>query len=298
MFESHVSRTGPLITLLGVVVLGASCFAWSRIHAFHRSYDLQGDYQWVRADSSTDPAIESDEVWQASATCQLPYFIGATLRAKAALKAFYDAAPEEISEWRDRPARPRSPRAPSNEADFQNLLRREQAELERSIAEADYESQLHAKYMEWYATASKLEDQAKQWQQRLINVADRRVTVSEAHSQNFRMVSANGIKQVGANENLEQHMLLLLELSGFSKDQLQALKARCVEVIAVKKILGQAKLWRWPVDYPASFWLGLELVFVGLFFSPISSWISAADPRSERRRQGMVAVRHIGLPKG
>ena len=107
------------------------------------------------------------------------------------------------------------------------------------------------------------------------------------------MLSANGIKQIGASENLEQHMLLLLALSGFSKDLLQALKARCVEVIPVKKILTQAKLWHWPIDYPASFWLGLELVFIGLFFSPISRWISAGDPRTKWRHVRHMAQRPI-----
>ena len=293
MFGSQVSRTGLLITLLGLVGLSASYYAWSKAHPFHALHDTQDDYRWVRADSSGDPAIESDEVWQASATCELPYFIRATLRAKAELKAFYDATPEEISEWRNRPARPRIVRASSNAADFHNLLKREQAELERSIAEAEYDSLLHVKYTEWYAIASKLEEQAKQWQQRLINVADQRVALSEAHNQNSRMLSANGIKQIGASENLEQHMLLLLGLSGFSKDLLQALKARCVEVIPVKKILTQAKLWHWPIEYPASFWLGLELVFIGLFFQPISRWISAGDPRTKWRHVRHMAQRLV-----
>ncbi|HML07025.1 MAG TPA: hypothetical protein VK430_02710 [Xanthobacteraceae bacterium] len=297
MFASRVSRTGLLITVLGLVVLYASYYVWRKSHPLHALYETQDDYRWVRADSSSDPAIESGEVWQASATCQLPYFIGATLRAKAELKAFYDAAPEEISEWRDRPARPRIPRAPSSEVDFQNLLKREQAELDRSIAEAEYDSQLHAKYMEWYAIVSKLEDQAKQWQQRLIKVADQRLTLGEADNQNFIMLSANGIKQVGASENLEQHMLSLLGLGGFSKDELQALKTRCVEVIPVKRILTQAKLWHWPISYPASFWLGLELVLIGLFFRPISRWISAGDPRAAWRHVRHTAQRLIATTR-
>jgi hypothetical protein len=275
-------RKPLLITLFGLVVLSASHYAWSKSHSL---YDTQDGYQWVRADSSSDPAIASDEIWQAAATCQRPYFIRATLRAKAELKAFYDAAPEEISAWRDRPARLQIPRVPS---DFQNLAKRQQAELERTIAEAEYDSRLHAKYMEWYAIASQLEEQAKQWQQRLINVADQTVTFSQAHNQNLKIPSVTRIKQVDANESLEQRMLLLLGLSGFSKDQLQALKARCVEVIPIKKILAQAKLWRWPIDCPASFWLGLELVFIGLCFSRISRWISAGNPPTEWRH-----VRHL-----
>jgi hypothetical protein len=280
-------RKSLLVTLLGFVVLSASYYPWSKSHSL---YDTHDGYQWVRADSSSDPAIESDEIWQAAATCQRPYFVGATLRAKAELKAFYNAAPEEISEWRNRPARLQIPLIPS---DFRNLVKREQAELERAIAEAEYDSRLHAKYMEWYTIASVLEERAEQWQQRLVKVADQRTTLSEAHNQNLGMPSANGIKKVGANESLEQRILLLLGLSGFSKDQLQVLKARCVEVIPVKKILTQAKLWRWPVECPVSFWLGLELVFIGLFFSPISRWISAGYPRTEWRHVRHMAQRLV-----
>ena len=284
MFGSQLSRTGLLVALSGLAVLGASYYAWSKTRPSHGLSGTQDDYKWVRADSSSDPAVETDEVWQTSATCQLPYFIAATMRAKAELKGFYDAAPEEIRDWHDRPARPLVPRAPANEADFQNLLRHEQADLERSIAEADYDLRLHAKYMEWYVTASKLEERAKRWQWRLSNVADRRMTLSEARRRSRGVRSSNGIQQVAVtNNHLEQDVLPLLGLDGFSKDQSQALKTRCVEIIPVKKIFTPTKLWHWPVDHLASFSLGLELLFVGLLFGPISRWISAGDMRTEWR---------------
>ncbi len=310
MFGSQLSRTGLFVASSGLALLGESYYAWSDARPFHGFYDTQGDYQWVRADFSSVSAIETDVVWQASASCQLPYFIAATLRAKARLKAFYDAAPEELRDWRDRPARAAAPRAPTDEAGFQKLLRHEQADLESSIAEADYELKLHAKYMEWYVTASKLEERAKQWEWRLSNVSDQRVTVSEARRKSLGVRSGGAIEQVGASRNLEQSMLMLLGLGGFSKNQLQALEIRCVEIVPVKKILTPSKFWRWPVDRLASFTLGLELVFVGLLFGPISRWINAGDVRTEwqqirqtvRRRvmtagirlaNGLVLVAHL-----
>ena len=174
MFRFQLPRTGPLIALSGFAVLGASYFVWAQTNAFHGSSAARDGYLWVRADSSSKPPLEVDELWQASAACQRPHFIAAALRAKAKLRAFYDAAPEEIREWRNRPSRAPTPRVPADEADFQSFSKREQAELERKLAETDYESHLHAKYMEWYVTASKLEEQAKQWEWRLNNLADRR----------------------------------------------------------------------------------------------------------------------------
>ena len=292
MFGSQLSRTGLLVALSGLAVLGASYYAWSKTGPFYGFHGTRDAYRWVRADSSSNTGIETDEVWQASATCQLPYFIAATLRAKAELNAFYDAAPEEVRDWRARPA-PVIARAPTDEAAFQNPLRREQAELERSIAEADYESRLHAKYMEWYVTASKLEEQAKQWEWRLSSVSDQRMTLGEARRKNFGLRSGNGIEQAAASANLQQYALSLLGLGGFPKDQLQALKTKCVEIIPVKKIFMPASLWRWPVDRLASFTLGLELVLVGLLFGPISRWIGAGNAVTEWRHLRQTAQRLV-----
>jgi len=292
MFGSQLSRTGLLVAFSGLAVLGASYYAWSNTRPFHGFYGTRDSYQWVPADSSSDSAIETDEVWQASATCQLPYFIAATLRAKAKLNAFYDAAPEEIRDWRARPARLIA-RAPTDEAAFQNPLRREQAELERSIAEADYESRLHAKYMEWYVTASKLEQQAKEWEWRLSSVSDQRMTLGEARRNNLGLRSGNGIGQVAATANSEQHTLSLLGLGGFPKDQLQALKTKCVEIIPVKKIFTPARLWHWPVDRLGSFTFGLELVFVGLLFGPISKWVGAGGAVTDWRHVRQTVQRLV-----
>ena len=292
MFGSQLSRTGLLVALSGLAVLGASYYAWSKTGPFYGFHGTRDAYRWVRADSSSNTGIETDEVWQASATCQLPYFIAATLRAKAELNAFYDAAPEEVRDWRARPA-PVIARAPTDEAAFQNPLRREQAELERSIAEADYELRLHAKYMEWYVTASKLEEQAKQWEWRLSSVSDQRMTLGEARRKNFGLRSGYGIEQAAASANLQQYALSLLGLGGFPKDQRQALKTKCVEIIPVKKIFMPASLWRWPVDRLASFTLGLELVLVGLLFGPISRWIGAGNAVTEWRHLRQTAQRLV-----
>ena len=280
MAESKLSRIGLLTTLLGFAVLGASLYAWAQTSPRHRLYYTEDEYKWVRANFSSAPAVETDEIWQAPATCQLPYFAKATMQAKAKVKAYNDAAPEEILAWRDRPAR-QSPRLLPD-----NLMKRKQEERERDIATKDYDAELHAKYAEWYVTVSKLQEQVRQWERRLSNVVDQKITFSEARrrSADIGIYSGNDIEQVSAKRLFEQYGLSLLGLGGFSDDQQQAIKAACVNVIPLKKIVTRTKyytqIWRWPVDHVAAFWSGLELVLVGVFFSPIARWISTGDART------------------
>jgi len=280
MAESKLSRSGLLITLLGFAVLGASLYAWAQTSPLHHLYYTEDEYKWVRADSSSAPAVETDEIWQAPATCQLPFFVRATMQAKAKLKAYNDAAPEEILAWRDRPAR-QTPRLLPDD-----LLKREQEERERDIAAKDYDAELHVKYAEWYVTVSKLEEQVQRWEWRLSNVVDQRITFSEARRRGTDIgdYSGNDIEQISARRLFEHYGLSVLGLGGFPDDQQQAIKATCVSVIPLKKIVTRTKyytqIWRWPVDHVAAFWFGLELVLVGVFFSPIARWISTGDAQT------------------
>ena len=283
-FRIALSRIGLPIALLGFGVLGISLHKWAQTSPPHRLYYTEDEYQWVRVDTSNAPAIETDELWQASATCQLPYFVKATMQAKVKLKAHNDLAPEELQVWRSfRPTL----QPPSDKTD--SVLKHGQEESERNIAEMDYDAELHAKYTEWYVTMSKLEDQVKTWEQRLSNVVDRTMTFGEARrrSADARKYISNHIEQESVKRDLERYVLVLMGLGGFSNEQEQAIKADCINVVQIKKIITTRRyyteLWRWPIDHAAMFWFGLELVFVGGFFSPIARWISSGNSPSARR---------------
>jgi hypothetical protein len=165
-------------------------------------------------------------------------------------------------------------------------LKREQEERERDIAAKDYDAELHVKYAEWYVTVSKLEEQVQRWEWRLSNVVDQRITFSEARRRGTDIgdYSGNDIEQISARRLFEHYGLSVLGLGGFPDDQQQAIKATCVSVIPLKKIVTRTKyytqIWRWPVDHVAAFWFGLELVLVGVFFSPIARWISTGDAQT------------------
>jgi hypothetical protein len=280
--RSKRSRVGVLIGLLGGAVLGVSLYAWSRAGSHHRLFYTEHDYQWVRADASRAEAVDSDEIWQATATCQLPYFVKATLQAKAKLQAYNDAVPDEIRALRERPGR----RLPAD-TPFYYFLKREQEERARNIAGTDYDAQLHAKYTEWYVTVSKLEDEVRQWEERLRGVADRSTAFSDA---------AGGDAGDRAREP-ERAALIRLGLGSFPEDQQQAIRAACVNVIPMKKIIAKThyrtEIWRWPVDHAVAFWFGVELVLLGVLFSPIATWISTGDFAAAWRHGRDAAERFI-----
>jgi hypothetical protein len=179
---------------------------------------------------------------------------------------------------------------------FYYFLKREQQERARSIAGTDYDAQLHAKYTEWYVTVSKLEERAKQWEDQLTNLAGRGDAFSET-----RLRSAD-VPAFRIDRDLDRYALSLLGLGSFPDDQQRAIKAACVKVIPVKKIVAKihyhTEIWRWPIDHVAAFWFGLELVLVGAFFGPIATWISSGDLRTAWRHVGDAAGRLVTTSRG
>src|SRR5580693_6179837 len=111
--------------------------------AGHRLAYTERDEQWVRADSSSAPALERDETWQVSAACQRPYFVEAAAQAKAKLKAYSDTAPDEVRTWRNRA--------------------QETQEGWIESAASDKDVKLHVKYQDWFVAEFSLDKQLKQW---------------------------------------------------------------------------------------------------------------------------------------
>lgn len=262
--------------------MGVSLLSWAlALHA------TEAGYTWVGADSRA-PAVETAETWQVSASCERQFFVKAVLQSKARLQAYYDLAPKEVRAWRDRPVQNESLLPAADQSGLYRLVSAEQGGLRGNVAaEMERGAALHAKYAEWFATASSLEMQANQWAQRLSNLADQRVTFSEATRKSFGAYSDPDVKRAGAKSGFEHYVLFILGLGGFSNDDEQALKANCVKIIPMKKILNDTNyfrgIWRWPVDHVAAFSLGLELVLIGALFVPIALWINTGDSQTAKQ---------------
>jgi len=284
MLRSIVLRVHLSVIVLGCAVLGVSLLIW--LQTFHATDD---GYTWVGVDASNAPAVETAEIWQVSANCQRPFFVRAVLQSKAKLKNHYDLAPEDVRAWQARSARSEGLGPSPDQKGLYGAASGEQGGRRWNVAaEMERGAKLHAQYAEWYAAASTLQTQANQWEQRLINVADQRVVLSEATRRSLKAYSSPDIEPVTARGNYERYVLFLLGLGGFPSNEEQALKASCVNVTPVKKVLSNSsylkEIWRWPFDHVVLFSFGLELVFVGFVFVPIALWIGTGDLTTLRRR--------------
>lgn len=88
MLETQPKRLGLLMMIFGIVTLGISLYMWAQSSAWKRLYYVRHQYDWVRAESSEVSAIQTDEVWNASAACIKPYLIKLRDRTKSASNIF------------------------------------------------------------------------------------------------------------------------------------------------------------------------------------------------------------------
>lgn len=287
MLRSSVSRLRFSIAVLGCAVLGASLVSWA--HAQHTAADA---HAWVGLESSSAPAVEAAEIWQTSAGCVRPFFVKAVLRSKAKLKAYYDLAPDEVRAWRNRQERRESLHPALDQKGPYRFVSAD-ADVNREVAQSEYDATLHAQYAEWFATVSKLTIQESQWERRLTNVADQKVIISDAARRGFAAYSGQEPELANAKGGFEHYVLFLLGLGGFSSDEEQAIEHNCVVVTPVKKIAQNVhywrEIWRWPIDHAVAFSMGLELILGGLFFVPIALWIRTGDFAVVKRHVGTMA---------
>jgi hypothetical protein len=208
------------------------------------------------------------------------YFVRAALRSKAMLKAYYDLAPEAVrsrlnlSSGIPRPAGPKSwYRLIKGKTDSQS---RNNSDLDR-----EYSALLHVQYAEWYANVFKLEIEASQWQQRLTDVTDRRLMFSETARKSFGTYSGRDTGALGATSGFDSQVLATLGLGGFPENEEQTLKADCVKISLLNKVLTSpnyfGEISRWPVEQTAAFALASELILLGIFLVPMMLWIGTGD---------------------
>lgn len=287
MLRISVLRIRIFFAVLGCAILSASLFDWAQ-----NLRAAEAGYAWVRVDAASGPAAETAEIWQVSASCVRPFFVNAVLQSKIALNNHYAVAPAAVRAWRTRPL---DERAENQDDGLYRLVDSRQAGSGRNSGQMERGAMLHVRYAEWYADLFKLEVQAHEWQRRLADIADQSMTVSEATRKSFGAYSGRGVENAAGPGDFDHYLVVLLGLGGFPADQEQAIRADCVKFIPVKKIFKSAnylgEIWRWPVDHAAAFSFGLELVLIGLLFSPIDLWIATGDAQAVRQHIAETVMR-------
>lgn len=285
MLRITVARIRIFFAVMGCAILGASLVDWAQTLRATAS-----GYAWVNGNSPIAPAIETAEIWRASARCMRPFFADAVLRSKARLRDYYDLVPAEVRAARTAAAGADTLHGTAQDGTYRVVSDRPAAAGSAALLERG--AMLHARYAEWYANVFKLEIEEHQWEERLSNVADQRVTVGDAARRSF--TAGRGVGRGDATADFDRNLLVLLGLGGFPTDQEQALRARCVSIVPVKKIFASAnyvrEVWRWPLDHAAVFSFGLELLFIAIFFVPIDLWLGTGETRAALRHVGEVAA--------
>ena len=274
MSRSVRSRIRLFIGALGGAVLVTSLISWA--HSLHTA---AGQYTWVRVDpSSRVPAAETAELWQVSASCVRPYFVRALFRSKAKLEAHYNAAPDEVRARLNPRAYPGQSVKP---AAWHPPEGGSQKETGRSNPYGEYVAALQVKYAEWYAALFKLEIEAGNWQQRLLDVVDQTLVLSAASRMSFAAYSRGARKLTGPQDDFDGSLLTALGLGGLSSDEQLSLKSDCLTIQPVMASFRDPNylgaLWHWPLDCLAEFSFGLELALIAIFFGPIVLWLGTGD---------------------
>jgi hypothetical protein len=182
-------------------------------------------------------------------------------------------------------------------------------ETVRSNPYSEYVAALQVKYAEWYAALFKLEIEAGNWQQRLLDVVDQTLVLSAASRASFGAYSRGARKLTGPQDDFDGTLLTALGLGGLSSDEQLSLKSDCVMIQPVMasfrgpNYLGA--LWHWPLDCLAEFSFGLELTLIAIFFGPIVLWLGTGDLKvrphlrtlAHRLRGLGASIRHFDKAK-
>lgn len=267
MLRSTVSRFRLSIVVLGCTVLGASLATCWRAT----------DSGAAAASAAENAAAAGAEIWQVSANCTRPFFVRALLRTKGELTAYYNLAPEQVSEARVRLSGETIP--PVADPTRAAGLRQRQA--------AEHNAALHVKNAEWYTHVAELEIQQSRWEQRLRNIADQKVILGEAARRSFHDYAAGVAGRAGAKGDFDHYALILLGLGGFPAAEEQAIESACVTVSPVRQATVAANafaaFWPTPIEHIAAVAFGLQLVLLGLLLIPTALWIATGDLQAAKQ---------------
>jgi hypothetical protein len=241
MFRSKRSRIGLAIALSGSLWAGVSVYLGNQVK----------DPKWVFGEPSSEPSIQTDEIWHVSGICLKKHLEKATEEVMAKLKSHNENMPNEVRAWINRPP-PRTRTPPPPDERPIDRLRREYEESKFEFGEKRYFLTLQSKYIKWFAAKANLEEDVKQRLGQLGRV------------KNEEIVGGTLRKGTHAIEDATN----LLGLAIFPDEELKAVKESCLQIIPIKTILSRhtyKNLWRLQIDHVTAFSFGAALMIFGFF---------------------------------
>jgi hypothetical protein len=292
MLKTKLARTGLIIGLLGIAILGASLFTWNQTSPSNRLYYTTHQYQWVDARLFNEPGVATDEVWNASAECLKPFYMKAVEQAKAKLRAHNDTNPTNLSrdeqrlpEFEKREQIIRATVAVSGKQG-RALTSWEIKSVSDALERNNYNGSIDP---DWFLALFKLEEGLKDWESQASKVEDKEFLLSkllDGQSKSLNPGDSFRLREALRKATNDQAKTDLaakyhLGLADFSDAESMIIRATCVYVFPMKKVAVDttyhSELGRWPVEHVAAFWLGVGLMIFGLLLSPVAKWIGSAE---------------------
>lgn len=302
----RIARLGIVIAFAGLAVLGASQFHWNQTTRSRGLLYSDNEYEWVLASASAKPALAQDEIWELPGACAKPFFLAQARVFEGKLAAHNATTPPPVvlDPPKKRPYAAIDPdfqrETEARDRSFQVSMRNMNAISEVSKVYGSYTSDEYEAMNKalqdnnlaidpvWVVTRVRLDLLIKRWKSDGANFEDKRITKSElleAVAQPSRISNLGASLSISAvrtnDEKFDVAAKHFLGLTVFTDDMAKSIRAKCLEVIPVKRVLAQTTygtdLERWPIERPGSFWTGIGLAIFGLLLGPIVFWIRSAE---------------------
>jgi hypothetical protein len=303
---TRIARIGIVIAFAGLAVLGASLFHWNQTTLSRGLLYSDNHYEWTIASASSKPALAEDEIWDLPAACVKPFYFAQARDFESKLAAHNATKPPAVvlDPPKKKPLFAIDPdlQRQSEESNrrFQVATRNLDAISQVAKLYGLYDTQEYEAMNKaldennlavdpvWVATRVRLNLLIKRWTSDAADVEGKRIARSDILDA-VRLpssISNLGISLAvtGAQSSDDKFDLTakyLLGLTVFSSAMAKTIRLKCLEITPVKRVLANTTygmdIERWPVETPASFWIGIALAVFGLLLGPIVFWVRSAE---------------------